>query len=158
MGHALIVEDTADAAKQFAALLAAEGYSVATARSVAEARIQIASQAPDRVLLFMRLPAPGGGEPGVGESPSAAPAAAAQGAVEELSFKVGSPLAQLERQMILGTLRHFDNHKERTAAALGVSLKTLYNKLKAYNGAAAAGNAGKKEAGEEAAQLVPGGG
>ena len=32
----------------------------------------------------------------------------------------------------LATLEHFGHQKERTAAALGVSLKTLYNRLKEY--------------------------
>jgi two-component system, NtrC family, response regulator AtoC len=45
---------------------------------------------------------------------------------------VGTPLADAERQLILATLEHFGNQKERTAAALGVSLKTLYNRLKEY--------------------------
>ena len=44
----------------------------------------------------------------------------------------GTSLADAEQQLILRTLRHFDTHKERTAAALGISLKTLYNKLKSY--------------------------
>jgi two-component system, NtrC family, response regulator AtoC len=41
-------------------------------------------------------------------------------------------MAQAERSLILATLRHYDHHKERTAAALGISLKTLYNRLKEY--------------------------
>ena len=41
-------------------------------------------------------------------------------------------MAEAERQLILATLAHFGNHKERTAAVLGVSLKTLYNRLKEY--------------------------
>jgi DNA-binding NtrC family response regulator len=45
---------------------------------------------------------------------------------------VGTPLADVERQVILATLEHYGHHKERTAAALGVSLKTLYNRLKEY--------------------------
>ncbi|HKB52404.1 MAG TPA: sigma-54 dependent transcriptional regulator, partial [Ramlibacter sp.] len=45
---------------------------------------------------------------------------------------VGTPLANAQRQLILATLEHFDHQKERTAAALGVSLKTLYNRLKEY--------------------------
>lgn len=53
------------------------------------------------------------------------------------SFQPGTSLAQAEQQLILRTLRHFDNHKERTAAALGISLKTLYNKLKGYEGSQA---------------------
>jgi DNA-binding NtrC family response regulator len=49
-----------------------------------------------------------------------------------LSVRVGSPLADVERSLIFATLEHYGGHKERTAAALGVSLKTLYNRLKAY--------------------------
>jgi two-component system, NtrC family, response regulator AtoC len=49
-----------------------------------------------------------------------------------LEVPVGTPLAAVERQLILATLEHYGNQKERTAAALGVSLKTLYNRLKEY--------------------------
>ncbi|TFZ01338.1 sigma-54-dependent transcriptional regulator [Ramlibacter rhizophilus] len=59
--------------------------------------------------------------------------AAAAGA--GLSVAVGSSLAEVERQVILATLAHFGHHKERTAAALGVSLKTLHNRLKDYGAA-----------------------
>jgi two-component system, NtrC family, response regulator AtoC len=33
-------------------------------------------------------------------------------------------------------LRHHRHHKERTAAVLGISFKTLYNRLKEYAGEA----------------------
>jgi DNA-binding NtrC family response regulator len=49
-----------------------------------------------------------------------------------MTIRIGTPLAEVERAVILATLRRFDNHKEKTAAALGVSLKTLYNRLKDY--------------------------
>ena len=45
---------------------------------------------------------------------------------------IGTSLAQAERTLILATLRHYKHHKERTAAVLGISLKTLYNRLKEY--------------------------
>ena len=45
---------------------------------------------------------------------------------------MGTPLAAVERQVILATLELYGHQKERTAAALGVSLKTLYNRLKEY--------------------------
>jgi two-component system, NtrC family, response regulator AtoC len=45
---------------------------------------------------------------------------------------IGTSMAQAERRLILATLRHFHHHKERTAATLGISLKTLYNRLKDY--------------------------
>jgi two-component system response regulator AtoC len=50
-----------------------------------------------------------------------------------LSVEVGTSLAEIERIVTLATLEHFGRHKERTAAALGVSLKTLYNRLKDYS-------------------------
>ncbi len=60
-----------------------------------------------------------------------APAALPRGA-GSLAVSIGTPLAAVERQVILATLEHFGHHKEKTAAALGVSLKTLYNRLKEY--------------------------
>ena len=68
----------------------------------------------------------------------------------EISVKLGTSMAEAERKLILATMAHFDNHKERAAAALGVSLKTLYNRLKAYaeeDDAAAAGDAPAQDAG-----------
>jgi two-component system response regulator AtoC len=50
-----------------------------------------------------------------------------------LSIRIGTPISEVERALILATLEHFDGQKERTAAALGVSLKTLYNRLKEYS-------------------------
>ncbi len=54
-------------------------------------------------------------------------------AVPQLVFPIGTSLADAQRKLILATLAHFEGHKERTAAALGVSLKTLYNRLKEYS-------------------------
>jgi DNA-binding NtrC family response regulator len=49
-----------------------------------------------------------------------------------VKFSPGTPLAEAQRQIILATLKHFSGNKRLTAAALGVSLKTLYNRLKEY--------------------------
>ncbi|MEO7115388.1 MAG: sigma 54-interacting transcriptional regulator, partial [Caldimonas sp.] len=49
-----------------------------------------------------------------------------------LTVRIGSTLAEVERQFTLATLEHFGRHKEKTAAALGISMKTLYNRLKEY--------------------------
>jgi DNA-binding NtrC family response regulator len=46
---------------------------------------------------------------------------------------VGTSLAEIERRTILSTLEHYEGDKKRTADVLGVSLKTLYNRLKQYN-------------------------
>ncbi|WKB54315.1 sigma-54-dependent transcriptional regulator [Eleftheria terrae] len=64
-----------------------------------------------------------------------------------LSVRVGTPLADVERSLILATLQHFGSHKEKTAAALGVSLKTLYNRLKEYSQDPAGGSANEREPG-----------
>ena len=50
-----------------------------------------------------------------------------------LSIEIGTSLAEVERLVTLATLEHFGRQKERTAAALGISLKTLYNRLKEYS-------------------------
>ncbi|HEY3539683.1 MAG TPA: sigma-54 dependent transcriptional regulator [Trinickia sp.] len=63
---------------------------------------------------------------------------------DAMSIWVGTPLAEAQRQIILGTLKHCGGDKRRTAKALGVSLKTLYNRLGAYedeDDAPSAGNA-----------------
>jgi DNA-binding NtrC family response regulator len=49
-----------------------------------------------------------------------------------LNFSVGTPLADAQREIILATLKHFSGNKRLTAEALGISLKTLYNRLKEY--------------------------
>ncbi|HMN46940.1 MAG TPA: sigma 54-interacting transcriptional regulator [Povalibacter sp.] len=54
------------------------------------------------------------------------------GDAECLRIPVGTPLAEAERRMILATLRKCEGNKTRAAALLGVSLKTLYNRLHAY--------------------------
>ena len=49
-----------------------------------------------------------------------------------VNLPVGLSLAQAERQLIEATLRRYGYQKERTAAALGISVKTLYNRIKDY--------------------------
>ena len=49
-----------------------------------------------------------------------------------LNFSVGMPLADVQRDIILATLAHHRGNKRLTAETLGISLKTLYNRLKAY--------------------------
>jgi DNA-binding NtrC family response regulator len=61
----------------------------------------------------------------------AAPAAPAK-ASPTVTVPIGSSMAQVEKRMILATMAHYGNHRERAAATLGISLKTLYNRLKEY--------------------------
>jgi DNA-binding NtrC family response regulator len=51
---------------------------------------------------------------------------------DSLNLHVGMSMAQAERLIIEATLKQCKYHKERTAAVLGISLKTLYNRLKSY--------------------------
>jgi DNA-binding NtrC family response regulator len=51
---------------------------------------------------------------------------------ECLRVPIGTPLAEMERQAIFATLDHCGGNKRRAAEILGVSLKTLYNRLAAY--------------------------
>jgi DNA-binding NtrC family response regulator len=52
-----------------------------------------------------------------------------------LQFAVGTPLEDIEREVIVATLEHCHGRKRETAELLGVSLKTLYNRLNEYRGA-----------------------
>jgi transcriptional regulator with PAS, ATPase and Fis domain len=51
---------------------------------------------------------------------------------DTVSFPVGTPLDDIERTVILRTLRKTDNNKTRAAELLRISLKTLHNKLRLY--------------------------
>ena len=47
--------------------------------------------------------------------------------------KVGCKVSEVERRLILATLEQCGGTKERAAEILGISLKTLYNRLREYN-------------------------
>ena len=47
-------------------------------------------------------------------------------------LRVGRSIADVEKDLILATLEHLDGDKKAAAASLGISLKTLYNRLKEY--------------------------
>ena len=66
-----------------------------------------------------------------------APPAASQGTATSDSpvappFEVGLNLDVMERKLIEATLERFNGHRARTAEALGIGLRTLSGKLKAY--------------------------
>ena len=48
------------------------------------------------------------------------------------AVRVGSTVAEAERRLILATLEECGGNKDRAARLLGISLKTLYNKLNRY--------------------------
>jgi two-component system response regulator AtoC len=49
-----------------------------------------------------------------------------------LEVRVGTPIGDVERRVILATLESLGGNKRRTADVLGISLKTLYNRLNVY--------------------------
>jgi DNA-binding NtrC family response regulator len=57
----------------------------------------------------------------------------AAGGGSSLRFAVGMPLASIEREVIVATLAYCLGRKREAAELLGISLKTLYNRLNEYN-------------------------
>jgi two-component system response regulator AtoC len=54
------------------------------------------------------------------------------GSVRSLNFQVGTSIEEVERRLIMATLDAYGGNKRKTADILGVSLKTLYNRLNTY--------------------------
>ncbi len=61
----------------------------------------------------------------------ATPDASAPGS-GEIRIPIGATIDQAERALIEATLRHTGNNRTRAAAILGISQKTLFNKLREY--------------------------
>jgi len=61
-----------------------------------------------------------------------------------ITIRVGTPLEEVERRVTMATLAYCGHVKRKAAEILGVSLKTLYNRLETYNGKEA--NDGKETA------------
>jgi DNA-binding NtrC family response regulator len=49
--------------------------------------------------------------------------------------KVGASLEEAEKRLILATLDQLEGNKKVAADVLGISLKTLYNRLNSYESA-----------------------
>ena len=58
------------------------------------------------------------------------------GDADGVRLEVGTTVEEAEKMLILKTLTATNNNKTRAAEILGISLKTLHNKLKEYGGAA----------------------
>src|SRR3546814_11294840 len=54
---------------------------------------------------------------------------------DEILVPVGVPLADANKQLILATLKQCGGRKKTAAKKLGISLKTLYNRLEEYGAA-----------------------
>ena len=67
------------------------------------------------------------------EDTVALPAKALVADAGSLGIQVGSSIADAERELIQATLQHVRGDKPAAAAILGISLKTLYNRLNVYD-------------------------
>jgi two-component system NtrC family response regulator/two-component system response regulator HydG/two-component system response regulator AtoC len=56
----------------------------------------------------------------------------ANGLFGRMDIQIGMTLEALEKELILKTLEHLNHNKTRAARTLGISLKTLHNKLNQY--------------------------
>jgi DNA-binding NtrC family response regulator len=52
---------------------------------------------------------------------------------DPLDMSIGTTIDDAEKRLIIATLDSYKGNKPKTAETLGISLKTLYNKLKLYN-------------------------
>jgi DNA-binding NtrC family response regulator len=73
---------------------------------------------------------------GVQDLPAVDGRPSAAGTAGLLQVEVGSPISDVERSLIMATLEHLGGDKKRAAEVLGISLKTLYNRLAVYAAAA----------------------
>jgi DNA-binding NtrC family response regulator len=103
-------------------------------RNVLERAVILAGEG---VIEVKHLPAFLQGRPGVA---NAMAAGAGHGAtsvttaadLDTVRFRIGTTVEEAEKGLILRTLEHTRNNKTRAAEILGISLKTLHNKLKEY--------------------------
>ena len=65
-------------------------------------------------------------------APRAAIGTRAEAEGADIRIPVGTSAAEAERRLILATLQSCDDDKNEAARVLGLSLKTIYNRLKAY--------------------------
>jgi DNA-binding NtrC family response regulator len=68
-----------------------------------------------------------------------APRPASELPANAIQLEVGATVDDAERMLIFKTLESTHNNKTRAAEILGISLKTLHNKLREYGTAATAG-------------------
>ncbi len=49
-----------------------------------------------------------------------------------ITVRIGTPLGEIEQRVTMATLARCGNVKKKAAEILGISLKTLYNRLEGY--------------------------
>ena len=60
---------------------------------------------------------------------------AAEAAIKGATFQIGQTVAEVEQDLILHTLDHCLGNRTHAANILGISIRTLRNKLRAYQDA-----------------------
>ena len=73
-------------------------------------------------------------DPGIPQTGAPLVVDASNGA-ESIVVALGEPLVEVERRLIIATLRQTGGDKKETARRLGISLKTLYNRINVYEAA-----------------------
>jgi DNA-binding NtrC family response regulator len=81
---------------------------------------------PGELIGAAHLPSPPAAAPTAAEAPG-------DQAADSVRLHVGTTVDEAERLLIVRTLAHTGNNKTRAAEILGISLKTLHNKLNRYN-------------------------
>jgi DNA-binding NtrC family response regulator len=102
----------------------------ATAPSTAQQAAETAQEEGDEAAAMLD----GAAAAGQSEAGAAAtPAVGLDGDVAAIARNLaGKPLADIEKQVILSTLEQFKGHRLRTAAALGIGVRTLGMKIKRW--------------------------
>jgi transcriptional regulator with PAS, ATPase and Fis domain len=95
-------------------------------RNVLERAVIVAGEGP---ITPAHLPHDFGVPPGVRPAPQ-------MNEPDSVRLSVGTTVSEAEKALIQLTLKHTKNNKTRAAEILGISLKTLFNKLKEYGSAA----------------------
>ena len=49
-----------------------------------------------------------------------------------IEFRMGQTMVEVEKHFLFHTINHMDGNKTKAAKILGISLKTLHNKLNKY--------------------------
>jgi DNA-binding NtrC family response regulator len=66
------------------------------------------------------------------ELPTRRPSAPLAETASTITFAVGTSLEEIERRMLYKTLAYFNDNKAKAAEALGITTKTIYNRLAGY--------------------------
>ena len=71
------------------------------------------------------------------------------------TVRVGSTIAEVERRLILATLKEYQEDKPKSASVLGISLKTLYNRLNQYQAPEAGNHPAEDSAQSHEVEVAP---